>query len=228
MEYLVHGTIQDNTKEVLIFLHGFPGISTKQNQDLAQLYFEKTMIPTIILFYPGLSIHPGTFAYTKTYHFVKSYIQQLISKYPNIKINLFGHSFGGYLSLRLAKDFNHHIHKIFLLSPLLHVISDDFIRNYVTYVYENNPQLDRQNIDDLIRDHHVFIQNYDPQDLKKYLENKSVFLLQAQKDHLTPTENALDFVQKSSIQYKESSQEHSFLADRNEVLQEIIHFFDSP
>lgn len=42
METLVHGTIDQNTERVNILLHGFPGISTNQNRDIAPVLTEKT------------------------------------------------------------------------------------------------------------------------------------------------------------------------------------------
>ncbi len=224
MEFLVHGDIDKNTKHVVILLHGFPGISTKQNRDLAPICFEKLDIPTAIIFYPGLSMNPGKFKYTKTYELICQFIRSCLEVNSDIKFSLFGHSFGGYLSLRLAKDFNKHIEKIFLLSPLLHVISDQLLEELVTKLYTENSHLERHTLEEFYEDHRKFILGYEPDHLKKYLSNLKVKLLQSKDDNITPTPVAKNYIKDTTIQYEESWQEHAFLSDRQEVFDKVVAF----
>ena len=225
METLVHGTIDQNTSVVNILLHGFPGISTKQNRDIAPVLTEKLEIPSIIVFYPGLSVNPGRFKYTKAYKLVCDTLTKCLETNKNIKFNLYGHSFGGYLSLRLAKDFNSHIEKIFFLSPLLHVISDQLLEELVTKLYRENPQLERHTLEEFYEDHKVFVPGYVPDELKPFLSNINVKLLQSAGDTITPTTIAKDFVKDSKISYEESWQDHAFTQDRNEVIEKVLNFF---
>ena len=227
METLVLGAIDQNTNCVNILLHGFPGISTKQNRDLAPVLYEKLAIPTVIIFYPGLSINPGRFKYTKAYQLVCDTLKQCLKTNKNIKFNLFGHSFGGYLSLRLAKDFKAHINKIFFLSPLLHVISDQLLEELVTKLYRENPQLERHTLEEFYADHSLFVPGYRPDELKPYLSGINVHLLQSKEDTITPTSIAKDFVKDTSIKYEESWQEHAFISDRQEVFDKVVSFFRS-
>ncbi|AZZ37176.1 hypothetical protein CIK05_10375 [Bdellovibrio sp. qaytius] len=225
MEFLVHGEITADTKRVIILLHGFPGISTKQNRDLAPILFEKLGIPTAIVFYPGLSVNPGKFKYTTAYKLVCDFLNQCLAKNKNIKFEIFGHSFGGYISLRLAKDFNSHIEKIFLLSPLLHVISDQLLEELVTKLYRENSQLERHSLEEFYEDHNLFVPGYHPDELKKYLANIKVKLLQSKDDTITPTAVAKEFVKDTTIKYEESWQEHAFTSDRQEVFDKVVEFF---
>lgn len=227
MEFLVHGNIDKNTERIVILLHGFPGISTKQNRDLAPICFEKLKIPTAIIFYPGLSINPSKFKYTKTYELVCQFMRQCLEVNRDIKFFIFGHSFGGYLSLRLAKDFNKHIEKIFLLSPLLHVISDQLLEELVTKLYTENSQLERHSLEEFYEDHNKFVPGYEPENLKKYLSNIKVKLLQSKEDTITPTPVAKNYIKDTAIQYEESWQEHAFISDRQEVFDKVIAFFQS-
>lgn len=225
METLIHGTITADTKRVNILLHGFPGISTNQNRDLAQVLFEKLGIPTIIVFYPGLSVNPGKFKYTKAYKLVCDTLRNCLDINKDIKFNLYGHSFGGYLSLRLAKDFNAHINKIFFVSPLLHVISDQLLEELVTKLYKENPQLERHSLEEFYEDHNIFVPGYKPEELKPYLSNLNVKLLQSKEDTITPTSVAKEFIKDTEIQYEESWQEHAFTSDRQEVFHKVVSFF---
>lgn len=225
MEILVQGQINQNTENVLVLLHGFPGITTHQNRDLAPQFFEKLGWPTVIVFYPGLSMNPGKFSYTETYSLVKNTLNDLLEKNPNLKINLYGHSFGGYLSLRLAKDFNKNIERVFLLSPLLHIIDKDFFTELINKLYTEHSYLDRHPLEYMYDNHQQFVADYDPKDLKVFLMSKKVKLYQARLDTITPTAIALDFVKNTSIQYEESEQEHSFLTDRLEVLNKALEFY---
>lgn len=227
MEFLVHGDIDKSTKHVVILLHGFPGISTMQNRDLAPVCFEKLSIPTAIIFYPGLSINPGRFKYTTTYELVCQFMRQCLELNKDIKFYIFGHSFGGYLSLRLAKDFNSHIEKIFLLSPLVHVISDEFLAELVTKLYTEQSYLERHSLTEFKEDHKKFISGYEPDHLKQFLSNKKVKLLQAKDDMITPTPIAKNYVKDTAIQYEESPQEHAFIGNRQEVFDKVVAFFQS-
>lgn len=225
METLVHGEINKNTDNVLVLLHGFPGISTKQNRDLAPLFHEKLGWPTVIVFYPGLSMNPGRFTYSETYDLVKKTLNGFLDLNPNMKINLYGHSFGGYLSLRLAKDFNKNIGKVFLLSPLLHVLDKTFFTDFLTMVYTEHKHLEKHSLEFLYDNHLQFVENYDPKDLKSFLMSKKVKVYQARLDTITPTAIAKEFVKDSSFEYEESEQEHSFLTDRLEVLNKAVEFY---
>jgi pimeloyl-ACP methyl ester carboxylesterase len=225
MEILVQGQIDQNTKNVLVLLHGFPGITTQQNRDLAPHFFEKLGWPTVIVFYPGLSMNPGKFTYTETYSLVKTTLNDLLAKNPHLKINLYGHSFGGYLSLRLAKDFNKNIGKIFLLSPLLHVIDKAFFTELINKLYTEQSYLDRHPLEYMYENHQQFVADYDPKDLKVFLSSKKVMLYQARLDTITPTAIAKDYVKDTNIKYEESEQEHSFLTDRTEVLNKALEFY---
>lgn len=225
MEILVQGEIHQNTKNVLVLLHGFPGITTKQNRDLAPLFFEQLGWPTVIVFYPGLSVNPGKFTYTETYSLVKKTFNELLAKNPHLKISLYGHSFGGYLSLCLAKDFNQNIERVFLLSPLLHIIDKVFFTELIHKLYTEQSYLERHPLEFLYSDYQQFLVNYDPQELKVFLASKKVMLYQARLDTITPTAIAKDFVKGTLIEYDESEQDHSFLTDRNEVLKKAIEFY---
>lgn len=225
MEILVHGQIDQNTENIVVLLHGFPGITTQQNRDLAPIFYEKLGWPSVIVFYPGLTMNPGKFSYTETYSLVTRTLKSYLEKNPNLKINLYGHSFGGYLSLRLAKDFNKNIERIFLLSPLLHIISKEFFTEFVGKLYTEHSYLERFPLEDLFNDHQKFVHDYDPQDLKVFLQSKKVKLYQSRLDTITPTATALEFVKNTNIQYEESEQEHSFLTDRMEVCHKALEFF---
>lgn len=225
MDFLTHGNIDKNTKRVVILLHGFPGISTKQNRDLAPVCFDKLGLPTAIIFYPGLSVNPGKFKYTKTYELICKFIRQCLEVNSEIKFLLFGHSFGGYLSLRLAKDFNEHIEKIFFLSPLLHIISDQLLEELVTKLYAEQSYLERHTLEEFYEDHKKFVLDYEPDQLKTYLSNIKVKLLQAKEDNITPTPIAKNFIKGTAIQYEESPQEHAFISNRQEVFDKVVAFF---
>lgn len=225
MEVLVHGQIDKNTDNIVVLLHGFPGITTQQNRDLAPLFYEKLGWPAVIIFYPGLSVNPGKFLYTETYMLVTRTLKNFLELNSNLKIHLYGHSFGGYLSLRLAKDFNKNIEQIFLLSPLLHVVDRAFFEELINKLYTEHSYLDHYSLEELYENHNKFIVGYHPDELKKFVTPKRVKVYQARLDTITPTAIAIDFVKNTNIQYEESEQDHSFLTDRMEVFDKALEFF---
>lgn len=225
MEILVHGQIDKSTQNIVVLLHGFPGITTKQNRDLAPLFYEKLGWPSVIIFYPGLSVNPGKFKYTETYELVTSKIKGFLAINPNLNIHLYGHSFGGYLSLRLAKDFTNNVKQIFLLSPLVHVIDKEFFTELINKLYTEQSYLERYSLEELYEDHKKFGVGYYPDELKPYLASKRVMMYQARLDTITPTAIAKEFVKNTNIHYEESEQDHSFLTDRMEVFNKAYDFF---
>lgn len=225
MEFLVHGTITKDTERLVICLHGFPGIRSKQNRDVALTLHEKLNIPSAVIFYPGLSVNPGRFLYTEAYALVCKFVSDALKINPRIKFYLFGHSFGGYLSLRLAKDFNASVEKIFLLSPLLQVFSDQHLSQFVTNLYNDHSYLERHSLEVLSNDIEKFSQGYEPSSLKNFLSNKSVKILQSKDDTITPALLAKNYIQGTHIQYEESMQDHSFLSNRQEVFDKAVDFF---
>lgn len=225
MNFLLHGEVNSQTEKVILLFHGFPGILSKQNRDLAEALWSQLKIPTVIFFYPGLSVSPGKFSYTRAYQEIIDFINQILSLNSGMELKLFGHSFGGYLSLRLLKDFTKNINQIFLLSPLLFIMSEEFLSEFVAKVYAENPNLERYDIHFLKKDYQNFVQGYNPQELKKITYQKNIKLLQSKADIITPTPIAIEYVQNTEISYEESEQEHGFLTNRQEVINKALHFF---
>src|SRR6478672_9105527 len=100
----------------VVSLHGFPSVRSKQNRELAQGIADALNCRVRVILYPGLS-SDGLFSFSKT-------IDALLAEFPSLiepenKINLLGHSFGGFAAILLAATYPKLIKKMVLLSPLL-------------------------------------------------------------------------------------------------------------
>lgn len=218
------GSLTSNSKQLALFLHGLPGIRSKQNQDLAQNLYEELGVPSLVLFYEGLGVSEGVFSFVQTYKQVTRTVNSVLEQSPDLKIHLIGHSFGGYLSLRLLKDYTHHLKSIFMLSPLLFLLTPDQLQSLFTHIYESYPQLKPASLEHLQKEYQVFTQGYNPEYLKTLVDSLPVKLVQAQNDEITPADYARRFITSTNIQYLEVNQEHSFITDRTEVKNILLDF----
>lgn len=223
----IYGSLDQalTSNELFVFLHGLPGIRTRQNQDLAENLFKTLNKNSVLFFYPGAGVAEGIFSFQKTYALVKNFIQEVILKNPNIKIHLVGHSFGGYLSLRLCKDFPESIQTIFLLSPLVFVLKERSMVDLFNSIQASHPEVKTADMKSLQEDYQKFIEGYDPIELKKYLNHKKIKYVQSAPDDITPASSARAYINDlPTIEYIEIDQDHSFLVDRNEIKNLFVQF----
>lgn len=105
------------------------------------------------------------------------------------------------------------------------MISDQLLEELVTKLYRENPQLERHTLQEFYEDHKIFVPGYVPNELKPFLANINVKMLQSAGDTITPTPIAKDFIKDTKISYEESRQEHAFTQDRQEVIEKVLSFF---
>lgn len=223
MQYLQHIDYGDQAAPLkVISLHGFPSIRSKQNRELAQGIADALKCRVRVVLYPGLS-SPGIFSFKKT-------IIALIKEFPALitdrsratteKIDLLGHSFGGFCAILLAAKFPKLVKRVVLLSPLLRFnpsVTDvtGFFKGLLSVgigdeVKTLAPEVLAEEFKDLSEDYSVkeLIHELDPKLKLKFM--------QARIDNVTPTQMAEDFRQyfKCEFDYELVDQDHSFLIDR--------------
>ena len=219
---------QKSIQNIALVLHGLPGIRSRQNRDLAEKLNAQFGLSTRVIFYPGLGIHPGEFSFSKSVHEVETQIIELLKDSPQIKIHLIGHSFGGYLSLRMLQKFPQAIQSLFLMSPLVFELSRRQLEYLGNEIRTSNPTIHFPTIDEIYPDYEKTNQQQPVENFKNPPFAKTpIYMIQAKEDQITPTKTAQHFVEDTHIQYCEILQNHSFLQDRAEVLAHIDKFYKS-
>lgn len=209
----------------VISFHGFPGIRSKQNREIAEGISNHLSRRARVVLYPGLSAE-GEFSFTKT-------IDALINEFPALveekKIDVLGHSFGGFNSLLMASKYPEFINRLALLSPLLKFASTvpqaiSFFKNIVTV----NSGINTRSAEDLGHEFQQLSLKYKVEDIIANIDPKiKIEMLQARNDQITPTAVAEEFQKyfKGDFKFKLVDQDHSFLTDRPELAKEIANFF---
>ena len=219
---------QTNIHHIVLILHGLPGIRSRQNRDLAEQLNMQFGLSTRVIIYPGLGVSQGPFSFAKSVHELETQIEELQKNNPQIKIHLIGHSFGGYLSLRMLQKFPHAVQSLFLMSPLVFELSRRQLEHLGNEIRTSHPTIQFPNIDELFPDYEKNNQLCPVENFKKPpFEQTPIYMIQAKEDQITPTITAQQFVNGTHIQYYEILQDHSFLQDRAEILTHIKKFYRS-
>lgn len=107
-------------EEAFIFLHGFPGRFSK-NEDLAVHLVASLKVDCYLPHYSGISSSPGEFLFTRSIEETKAFIETLLSSGEYQRINLIAHSWGAFVAIALLESSVLKLHKIVLLAPLTFV-----------------------------------------------------------------------------------------------------------
>ncbi len=123
----------NSPKGLFVFLHGFPGWSTK-NYDLAErlcLSGYAVLIPH----YPGLGLSKGTFSFKGSQEKMGDFLEFAKKEYA-LPISLFGHSWGGHLAIHCCR----YVEKLLILfAPLSVFPSGNSLRALVDGLFEEVP-----------------------------------------------------------------------------------------
>jgi len=104
-------------KQVFLFLHGFPGRRTR-NENYAAYLTAKYQVPSLHFQYLGLGDNPGTFSFKNCIENTDKVITDLRSQgYEDIF--LVAHSFGAFVALNVIKNRLEDISGAILLAPLI-------------------------------------------------------------------------------------------------------------
>ncbi len=215
-----------NDSVVTLFLHGFPAIRSKQNRAIAEVVARLTNQPADVLLYAGLGQAPGVFSFSRTVSDVDAYVRSLLGGKPSVRLNLVGHSFGGFLALRLAGLFPKQIRKMVLMSPLVKVRTGDPVRAWLAS-YASNPELCLGNLDELYEGYSRLATEISTEKLAALVDGSvETLILQADKDNLTPPSDSKEiakFFVREPI-YELVDNDHSFLSNRAELAARIASF----
>ena len=224
----VYGTQVPDQKRRTVFLHGYPGVRSKQNRDVAEGIAHATGRESHVLLYPGLTQAAGEFSYQACLEDVHAYVSDLIARCG--VVDVVGHSWGGFLALTLAEKFGASVGKLALMSPLLQfpeLAVQTGIRAHFKKMATENPSLMLGNLDDRARE---FAQTGEAHPIDALIrsipEKMRVLFLQARIDQITPTEIAESKrpLFSTATQFELVDTDHSFLTGRDWLLERLTTF----
>jgi pimeloyl-ACP methyl ester carboxylesterase len=220
MKVLEFGT--ENTGPATLFLHGFPGVRSKQNKDLAEKASRlgrRCFVPL----YAGLGQAEGEFSFLKCRDQVRSFAKELLQAHGTL--DLVGHSWGGYLALGIAAEEQEKIDRLVLMSPLLYFFTLDLAQQAFRMTAEGNQALHLGVTDDLAREFHTLGNKDRAEDLARAVSAETkVSIFQAASDDTTPASYAESLVNrfKKRPSYEAVVTDHSFLVNRERALDRVL------
>lgn len=200
----------------ILFLHGFPGIRSRQNRDIAEKVSSLTNRRAIVLLYEGLGQAAGEFSFQRCLEDVeKEFVA--IAKAAKGPIDLVGHSWGGFQAIRLAGLHGDRVRRLVLMSPLLRFFPLEICEKSFADTARDFPETNLGRIEDRAKEF-VAIGGAHPftDQLAKIPSHVETTLLQASDDQITPgvvSKDAKDFV-KGPFTFEIRETDHSFLLDR--------------
>lgn len=178
--YLVYRPVkEDKSKGVVVLLHGFPGWVTK-NYDLAELLTLEGYI-CYVPHYPGLglSVDEGPFDFLDCISSIESFYDFVSLKHKDCDINLIGHSWGGYLALRLAERCTG---KMIILAPLAvfprNKVLENTIKGLLSEAREDCSQYDYAT---LLKSFQRLASDIDYEVVRNFVERKGITVFKSSK-----------------------------------------------
>lgn len=205
----------------ILFLHGFPGVRSKQNREIAEKVADRLGRRAIVLFYEGLGVTPGEFSFQRCLDDVEREFKKLTASGP---IDLVGHSWGGFQALRLTALYPKSVRRLVLLSPLLRFFGEDVCEKSFGDTARENPSLNLGDLRERAREF-VAIGNSNPylDMLAKIPREVETTILQAADDQITPGKVSKEAsgVVRGPLFYEIRETDHSFLLDRDGTIERI-------
>jgi pimeloyl-ACP methyl ester carboxylesterase len=205
-----------------LFLHGFPGVRSKQNKDLAEkaaAMGRRCFVPL----YSGLGQADGDFTFLSCRSDVQTFARDLLERFGSI--DLVGHSWGGYLSLGIAAEAQEKIGRLVLMSPLLHFFTLDLAKQAFRMTADGNGELRLGETDVLAREFHTLGNKDRAEEYARRISTETrVSIFQAKNDDTTPASYVENLVNqfKQRPQYEVVATDHSFLIDRDRALDRVL------
>jgi pimeloyl-ACP methyl ester carboxylesterase len=217
--------------EPILMLHGFPAEpvkdpATDKNIDLA-FQLNEVGHEVLLIHYNGLGLNrDGSFLFSSSISDSISAASSMLERSP--KINLIGHSWGGYVSIILKNKFKHRINRTILLSPFVFLPDELTLKNVlrqlcldVPYVLKGNKTSDDLT-DDLIRSDIDYFKY--KEEIIKELINTSIY--HAIDDNEVPVESSQRICSLNpQIKMNLCPTDHSFKTNRMIVTNQIIREF---
>lgn len=223
--FITEHTPSKESKGLFLFLHGFPAWVSK-NYDVAELLAllgYKVYVPH----HQGLGQSKGTFNFLENIEETSLLIKRIKDDHPNLPFSLFGHSWGGYLSLRHIDEVTD---KLILLAPLAQFPKSDRRELLITNLYNKN----KNDIPSYTREELLETFQTLEQQLNERVFNKPSFsplslLIYGTNDEVIPADLIAEFAKKIESSHHKTivTDDDHRLSKRRPVLENIRDWVQS-
>jgi pimeloyl-ACP methyl ester carboxylesterase len=231
--YTTENSVQSETEapRLTLFFHGFPGLRSKQNRDLAEQMARSTGRPSYVFLYPGLTQAEGSFSFPACLDAVHRQVESLLG-IDEFQVDLVGHSWGGFLGLSLLSRFPTRIRRAVLLSPLLSFGQPDSESHILTEkAFEKmgleNPDLKLGHPSILAEEFRGVGLKYPAESIIGGISDRAeILILQSRLDEITPADVAMGYLSyfKKKPFFELVETDHSFLLNRSATSERIQRF----
>ena len=208
-----------HTKGAILLLHGFPGYQAR-NDDIAQSLSQQTQSDSYLLLYPGLSGEGENFLFTNVLEESKKLLKHLNEQYD--QIILLGHSFGGFIALRLLNQNPELFEKLILLNPMTAVPPLEATKEILNTFLEAEKEKGRaqkpfnQLLDDI-----SLLKSWEVQ---SFHHQKTTLVVIGENDLVLDPVTMQSFFKDSQANLKLLEQNHWFDEDRKHLINLLIEF----
>lgn len=220
----------EDSPHAILMLHGFPAEKLndtvfEKNLDLANFLASKTKDDVFLPHYNGLGKnHSSEFNFVHSIEDSIQLTEKLLSIYSSISI--VGHSWGGLVAINCFGKFHSKIRKMVLLSPLTLLLDDHNLKPILEGLIEEIPKRSRSKaIEEYLKEFEMVRQRYAPFNvLHDVGDLDRVSIIQAKKDHETPSNFTESFITKFGykILYSAIETDHSFMENRGDVMSRVL------
>ncbi len=208
-----------NAKTACFFFHGFPGERGWKNKDIAKSVSMDMGYDCYVMHYYGLGESLGVFSFVRAVHDAESFVQRTLQSQSYEKVKVFGHSFGGFVSLNMGIIFKEKICQLVLLSPMNLVPESPHLDQLIANSQVEKPHLFVGTTSENVRsDFDRLRTQYGVRDAKhtSTFEKIDISILQAKNDSDVPevtTQTLLPYLGAKAY-YEETVSDHAFLLTR--------------
>jgi len=206
-------------KSAILFLHGFPADSGK-NEDIAEgLSKSELDVDCYIIHYAGLGLSNGIFSFCQSIIDSTELAETLI-KMDYKSLYLVGHSWGGLVSLNIMNSLQKCINSCILLAPVTLLPNEEVTREMLsTFIKSREVNGTLYSLDILLDEYKIIRSQYNPFKIFTNLSGKNISIIQGLNDVVTPPNGSRSFSKLffPAIPVEEVDDDHWFNNDRNRI-----------
>jgi len=220
-QYWLEYTPQKNqSNEVYVMLHGFPSWQTK-NEDIAQLIAaagHKVYLPHHI----GLGFSKGIFSFKRSINETNSFIKFVRRSNKGKKINVIGHSWGGFLSLAIDQT---ELNNALLIAPLIEFPEKQNMDKLVESLYVEYPEdcSNYKNLQEMINEWDLLKKEYNFLSQNYSLQYSKALIIHGQDDEVIPHSASSRFCEThpKKLFFRLLNDDHLLCLNRRKTLETI-------
>ena len=211
----------EQSRSILLFLHGFPGNLTK-NEDIAVALSSALNLDAVLPHYRGLGKSVGSVSLASTISDSLKILDWLTTVQGYHSVHLIGHSWGGLVGLNLLRAAPKKIASLSLLAPLSVLPSQDEFGYMINdFFMQKGQSCASLETSQLLAEAEFLRKNHSPLDFAADLSSTStpILAVSAKHDDVVPTATVKHLAMQlgANTRLYEMSDDHYFTGSRQKI-----------